>query len=153
MINLKDLKYLVALADTAHFGKAAERCFVSQPTLSAQLRKLEQYPGVRLIARLPNNAQLTEIGKQVVERARDKLHCADEIIAFARDNNDPPGGALKVALIPTAGPCFLPRITQKVRKALPTMGLMLYEHRTAPLLKRRHDGQIDDDTGRHHGSP
>jgi LysR family hydrogen peroxide-inducible transcriptional activator len=143
MINLKDLKYLVALADTGHFGKAAERCFVSQPTLSAQLKKLEQYLGVQLIERQPNNVQLTETGKQVIERARSMLRSGEEIIALARDNKDPLSGKLKVALIPTVGPYLLPRITQKIRKALPKMGLMLYEHQTAPLLAKLNDGEID----------
>mgnify|MGYP000882985180 CR=1 FL=1 len=70
MLNLKDLKYLVTIADTGHFGKAAERCFVSQPTLSAQLKKLEQTLGVQLVERQPNNVKLTEIGREVAERSR-----------------------------------------------------------------------------------
>ena len=143
MLNLKDLKYLVALADTGHFGKAAERCYVSQPTLSAQLKKLEQYLGVQLVERQPNNVQLTEVGRKVVERARGMLRSGEEIIALARDNKDPLSGTLKVALIPTVGPYLLPRMTQKVRRALPHMGLMLYEHQTAPLLKKLNDGEID----------
>jgi len=72
-MNLKDLKYLVALADTAHFGKAAERTFVSQPTLSAQLKKLEEYLGVKLVERQPRNVQLTEVGKQVVVCATTRI--------------------------------------------------------------------------------
>jgi len=143
MINLKDLKYLAALADTGHFGKAAEACFVSQPTLSAQVKKLEQYLGVQLVERQPNNVKLTEIGRQIAERGRGMLRTGDEIIALARDHKDPLSGRLRVALIPTVGPYLLPRITQKIRKALPKMGLMLYEHRTESLLKRLHDGEID----------
>src|SRR5277367_2292502 len=100
-MNLKDLKYLVALADTGHFGKAAERTFVSQPTLSAQLKKLEEYLGVKLVERQPKNLQLTEVGKQVVVRARRMLDEGEEIIALARSNTDPLAGQLKVALIPT----------------------------------------------------
>ena len=142
-MNLKDLKYLVALADTGHFGKAAERTFVSQPTLSAQLKKLEDYLGVKLVERQPKNVQLTEVGKQVVVRARRMLDEGDEIIALARNNTDPFAGKLKVALIPTIGPYLLPRVMQKLRKALPHLGLMLYEHQTEPLLKRLRDGEID----------
>src|ERR1035437_8989024 len=111
-MNLKDLKYLVALADTGHFGKAAERTFVSQPTLSAQPKKLE----------------LTEVGKQVVVRARRMLDEGEEIIALARNNTDPFAGKLKLALIPTIGPYLLPRVMQKLSKTLPHLGLMLYEH-------------------------
>jgi LysR family hydrogen peroxide-inducible transcriptional activator len=142
-MNLKDLKYLVALADTGHFGKAAERTFVSQPTLSAQLKKLEEYLGVKLVERQPKNVQLTEVGKQVVARARRMLDEGDQIIALARNNKDPFAGRLKLALIPTVGPYLLPRVMQKIRKALPQLGLMLYEHQTEALLKRLHDGEID----------
>jgi LysR family hydrogen peroxide-inducible transcriptional activator len=142
-MNLKDLKYLVALADTGHFGRAAERTFVSQPTLSAQLKKLEQYLGVQLVERAPKNVQLTEVGRQVVVRARRMLDDGEEIVALARNFTDPYAGKLKVALIPTIGPYLLPRVMQKLRKALPQLGLMLYEHQTDPLLKHLRDGEID----------
>jgi LysR family hydrogen peroxide-inducible transcriptional activator len=142
-MNLKDLKYLVALADTGHFGKAAERTFVSQPTLSAQLKKLEDYLGVKLVERQPKNVQLTEVGKQVVVRARRMLSEGDEIVALARNNTDPFAGKLKVALIPTIGPYLLPRAMPKLRKALPKLSLMLYEYQTEALLKRLRDGEID----------
>src|SRR5271167_1501207 len=142
-VNLKDLKYLVALADTGHFGKAAERSFVSQPTLSAQLKKLEQYLGVKLVERQPKNLQLTEVGKQVVVRARRMLDEGEAIIALARSNSDPLAGQLKVALIPTIGPYLLPRVMQKLRKTLPRLKLMLYEYQTESLLKRLRDGEVD----------
>jgi LysR family hydrogen peroxide-inducible transcriptional activator len=142
-MNLKDLKYLVALADTGHFGKAAERTFVSQPTLSAQLKKLEEYLGVKLVERQPKNVQLTDVGKQIVVRARRMLDEGDEIIALARNNTDPFAGKLKIGLIPTIGPYLLPRVMQRIRKSLPHLGLMLYEHQTEPLLKRLRDGEVD----------
>src|ERR1700691_5208879 len=143
MVNLKDLKYLVALADNGHFGRAAERTFVSQPTLSAQLKKLEGYLGVKLGERHPKNVRRADVGKQIVVRARRMLSEGDEIVALARNNTDPLAGKLKVALSPTIGPYFLPRVMQKLRKALPHLGLMLYEHQTEPLLKRLRDGEID----------
>lgn len=142
-MNLKDLKYLVALADTGHFGRAAERSFVSQPTLSAQLKKLELFLGVKLVERQPKNVQLTEVGRQIVVRARRMLEEGDEIVALARHNTDPLAGKLKLGLIPTVGPYLLPRVTQKLRKALPQLGLMLYEYQTEALLKRLRDGEID----------
>src|SRR5271165_5598716 len=142
-MNLKDMKYLVALADTGHFGRAAERTFVSQPTLSAQLKKLEEYLGVKLVERQPKNVQLTDVGKQIVTRARRMLLEEDEIIALARNHTDPLAGKLKVGLIPTIGPYLLPRVMQKIRKSLPHLGLLLYEHQTEPLLKRLRDGEID----------
>jgi len=142
-MNLKDLKYLVALADTGHFGRAAERTFVSQPTLSVQLKKLEQYLGVKLVERQPKKVQLTEAGKQIVVHARRMLDEANQIVALGRNSTDPLSGKLKIALIPTIGPYLLPRVMQKIRRALPHLGLMLYEHRTDGLLKRLHDGEID----------
>jgi LysR family hydrogen peroxide-inducible transcriptional activator len=142
-MNLKDLKYLVALADTGHFGKAAERSFVSQPTLSAQLKKLEEFLGVKLVERQPKNMQLTEVGKQIVVRARRMLDEGEEIIALARSNTDPFAGKLKMGLIPTIGPYLLPRVMPKIRKAVPQLGLMLYEYQTEALLKRLRDGEID----------
>jgi LysR family transcriptional regulator, hydrogen peroxide-inducible genes activator len=142
-MNLKDLKYLVALADTGHFGRAAERTFVSQPTLSAQLKKLEGYLGVKLVERHPKHVQLTDVGKQIVTRARRMLNEGDEILALARNNTDPLAGKLKMALIPTIGPYLLPRVMQKIRKALPQLGLMLYEHQTEELLRRLKDGELD----------
>lgn len=142
-MNLKDLKYLVALADTGHFGRAAERTFVSQPTLSAQLKKLEDYLGVKLVERQPKNVQLTDVGRQIVARARRMLQEGDEIVALARNNSNPLSGKLKVALIPTIGPYLLPRVMQRIRKALPQLGLMLYEYQTESLLKRLREGEID----------
>jgi LysR family hydrogen peroxide-inducible transcriptional activator len=133
----------VALADTGHFGRAAERTFVSQPTLSAQLKKLEEYLGVKLVERRPKHVQLTDVGEEVVARARRMLREGDEIVALARHNTDPLAGKLKVALIPTIGPYLLPRVMQKIRKALPNLGLMLYEHQTEELLRRLKDGELD----------
>ena len=142
-MNLKDLKYLVALAETGHFGRAAERTFVSQPTLSTQIRKLEDYLGVKLVERQPKNVQLTEVGRQVVDRARRMLLEEAAIVELARNGADPLHGKLKVALIPTIGPYLLPRVMQRFRKSLPHLGLMLYEHQTAPLLEALRDGEID----------
>jgi LysR family hydrogen peroxide-inducible transcriptional activator len=88
-LKLKDLRYLVALADERHFGRAAERSFVSQPTLSAQLRKLEDYLGVTLIERQPKRVTLTEVGEQIVARARHMLQESDAIVGLARHNTDP----------------------------------------------------------------
>ena len=118
-LKLKDLRYLVALADERHFGRAAARSFVSQPTLSSQLRKLEDYLGVTLIERQPKRVTLTEVGEQIVARARRMLQESDAITGLARQNTDPLSGTLKVALIPTIGPYLLPRIATRIRRALP----------------------------------
>jgi LysR family hydrogen peroxide-inducible transcriptional activator len=142
-LKLKDLQYLVALADTRHFGRAAERCFVSQPTLSAQLRKLEDYLGVKLVERQPRRVALTPAGERVVERARRILQESDEIVSLAKREHDPLAGRLDVALIPTIGPYLLPRVAPAIRKALPKLQLMLHEHQTAPLLDRLRSGELD----------
>ena len=142
-MNLRDLRYLVALADERHFGKAAERCFVSQPTLSAQIRKLEDYLGVVLVERQPKRVSLTETGEKIVARARVVLQEADAIVEIARTDRDPLSGALKLALIPTVGPYLLPHVVGPLRKAVPRLKLMLYEYQTAPLLEKLRAGELD----------
>jgi LysR family hydrogen peroxide-inducible transcriptional activator len=142
-MNLRDLRYLVALADTRHFGKAAERSFVSQPTLSAQIKKLENYLGVQLIERQPRRVTLTETGARILPIARRILQDSDEIVSLARNEYDPLSGKINVALIPTIGPYLLPVVTRRLRKQLPQLKLMLYEHQTQPLLERLRAGDID----------
>ena len=142
-IKLKDLRYLVAVADCRHFGRAAERCFVSQPTLSAQLKKLEDYLGVQLIERQPNNVSLTEPGEQIVSRARRILEASDEVVTLARSHRDPLAGRLRVALLPTIGPYLLPRVAQPLRKSMPRLELQLYEYQTGPMLEKLQAGDLD----------
>jgi LysR family hydrogen peroxide-inducible transcriptional activator len=142
-IKLKDLRYLVAVADTRHFGRAAEKCFISQPTLSAQLKKLEDYLGVQLVERQPKNVTLTEAGEQIVARARRMLEASEEVVALARTHRDPLAGRLRLALLPTIGPYLLPRVSQPIRKALPRLELRLYEYQTAQMLEKLETGEID----------
>jgi LysR family hydrogen peroxide-inducible transcriptional activator len=142
-LKLKDLRYLVALADTRHFGRAAERSFVSQPTLSAQLKKLEEYLGVQLIERAPKRVALTAAGEEIVDRARRILEASDEIIELARGHRDPLAGRLRLALLPTIGPYLLPNVAAKLRKQLPRLELMLYEYQTDTMLEKLHSGEID----------
>ena len=142
-LKLKDLRYLVAVADQRHFGRAAARCFVSQPTLSAQLKKLEQSLGVQLIERAPNNVCLTPAGEQIVARARRILEASDEMVTLARSQRDPLAGRLAVALLPTIGPYLLPRVLPAIRRSLPRLELRLYEYQTAPMLEKLHGGELD----------
>lgn len=142
-MNLRDLRYLVALADARHFGKAAEKSFVSQPTLSAQIKKLESYLGVQLVERQPRKVTLTETGARIVTLARRILQESDEIIALARNGYDPLEGKLKLAFIPTIGPYLLPLIIRQLRQRLPRMQFMLYEYQTQPLLEKLRAGDID----------
>jgi LysR family hydrogen peroxide-inducible transcriptional activator len=142
-MNLRDLRYLVALADTRHFGRAAEKSHVSQPTLSAQIRKLEDYLGVTLVERQPRKVALTDVGERIVERARRILRDSDEMVELARLSNDPLAGKLRMAMIPTVGPYLLPTVAPKIRRAVPKLQLLLYEYQTEVLLDRLRDGEID----------
>ena len=142
-IKLKDLRYLVAVADTRHFGRAAERCCVSQPTLSAQLKKLEDYLGVQLVERQPKHITLTPAGVEIVARARRILETSDEVVTLARAHRDPLAGPLRVALLPTIGPYLLPHVAPAIRAALPRLSLLLYEYQTAPMLEKLHAAEID----------
>ncbi len=142
-IKLKDLRYLVAVADTRHFGHAAERCFVSQPTLSAQLKKLEQSLGVQLIERRPSNVALTEAGEQIVARSRRILEACEDLTAVARTHRDPLAGRLRVALLPTIAPYLLPLVAQPLRRALPRLELHLHEYQTGPMLAKLRGGELD----------
>jgi LysR family hydrogen peroxide-inducible transcriptional activator len=142
-LKLKDLRYLVAVADLRHFGRAAARCFVSQPTLSAQLKKLEQSLGLQLIERAPNNVSLTAAGEEIVARARRIIEASDEVVALAGSQRDPLAGPLRLALLPTIGPYLLPRVAPAIRRALPRLELRLYEYQTAPMLERLRGGELD----------
>jgi LysR family hydrogen peroxide-inducible transcriptional activator len=142
-LKLKDLRYLVAVADTRHFGRAAARCHISQPTLSAQLRKLENYLGVQLVERAPRRIALTEAGEAITARARGILESTAEIVTLAQALRDPLAGRLRLALLPTIGPYLLPLVAARIRKALPRLELMLYEYQTRPLLEHLHNGEID----------
>jgi LysR family hydrogen peroxide-inducible transcriptional activator len=142
-IKLKDLRYLVAVADTGHFGQAAERCFISQPTLSAQLKKLEEYLGVQLIERQSRGATLTQAGAQIVARARLILSASDEVVTIAQTYRDPLSGRLRVAMIPTVGPYVLPQVAPAVRRQMPRLDLLLFEYQTAAILEKLHSGDID----------
>jgi LysR family hydrogen peroxide-inducible transcriptional activator len=116
---------------------------VSQPTLSAQVRKLEDYLGVSLVERQPRRVTLTAAGEKVVERARRLLLEADAIIELAKMDRDPLAGALRLALIPTVGPYLLPHVVRRLKRELPRLKLMLYEYQTAPLLEKLRAGEID----------
>lgn len=142
-LKLKDLRYLVALADERHFGRAAAKCFVSQPTLSAQLRKLEEALGVQLVERRPRQVALTPAGEEIAERARGMLQAGDAIVSLAQARRDPLAGTLRVGLLPTIGPYLLPLVALKLRRALPRLELLLYEYQTAPMLERLRAGELD----------
>ena len=142
-MNLRDLRYLVALADHKHFGRAAAASFVSQPTLSTQLKKFEDEIGMALVERNPRNMILTEVGEAVVAKARVILREADEIKAIARRAKDPESGTVRLGIFPTLGPYLLPHIVPAIVARFPKLELILVEEKTETLLKRLHDGELD----------
>ena len=142
-MNLRDLRYLVAVADLKHFGRAAEASFVSQPTLSTQIKKFEDELGVPLIERNPRNVLLTDVGEAVVARARMILREADEIKNIARRAKDPASGAVKIGIFPTLGPYLLPHVVPQIVAKFPKLELMLFEEKTEVILKKLHDGELD----------
>ena len=142
-ISLRDLRYLVALDDHRHFGRAAAACFVSQPTLSTQLRKLEDALGVQLVERTHKRVMLTSVGRRVADRARGVLNEIADIVDLARAAADPLGGELRLGLIPTVGPYLLPHLVPALRTELPRLRVLLYEEQTRPTLNRLERGELD----------
>lgn len=142
-MNLRDLEYLVAVADHRHFGRAAQACFVSQPTLSAQIRKLETELGVELIERNPRRVTLTEIGRVVVDHARTVLAETRTIRTVAEQATDPEAGSIRIALFHTLAPYLLPHIVPALHDRFPRLELLLVEDKTDTLVSRLYEGTID----------
>jgi LysR family transcriptional regulator, hydrogen peroxide-inducible genes activator len=142
-MNLRDLRYLVALAEYKHFGRAAEASFVSQPTLSTQIKKLEDELGVALVERTPRKVLLTEVGKDIVQRAREVLNEVDQIKAIARRTLDPESGTVRLGIFPTLGPYLLPHVVPRIRERFPRLELLLVEEKTEVILKQLREGRLD----------
>lgn len=142
-MTLSELRYLVALADHRHFGRAADACHITQSTLSIQLRKLEGYLGQTLVDRQGARPGLTPIGEQIVERARRLLDEADGILALTRMRSGPLAGAVTLGIIPTLAPYYLPHLLQSVGAAFPKLQLIVQEGLTADLCERLDDGLLD----------
>lgn len=142
-MNLRDLQYLVALAEHRHFGRAAEACSVSQPTLSTQVRKLEEELGVTLVERAPRKVMLTETGQQIAARARDVLAGVEQITRIAQRSQDPEGGGLRLGIFPTLGPYLLPHVLGRIRERFPRLELLLTEEKSPELLQRLRKGRLD----------
>ncbi len=142
-MNLRDLRYLVAVAEHRHFGRAAEACFVSQPTLSTQLKKLEDTLGVTLIERSNRQVMLSPAGEQIVEQAQKVLREVNALTGMAEQHRDPLGGDFRLGVIPTVAPYLLPKILAPIRKAFPNLRLQLTEAQTAPLTRMLKQGDLD----------
>lgn len=142
-MNLRALEYLVALAEERNFSRAAEACYVSQPTLSTQLKKLEDELGVQLVERNPRGVMLTSAGEQVVARARDMLQQADAIRDTARRARDPEAGSIRLGIFPTLAPYLLPHVLPAIRERFPRLEILLYELKTQEVLERLREGKLD----------
>jgi LysR family hydrogen peroxide-inducible transcriptional activator len=142
-VTLTELRYIVAVARERHFGRAAEACFVSQPTLSVAVKKLEEELGLPLFERGPGEVTVTPAGQRVVEQAQRVLEEASRIKEIAAAGRDPLAGPLRLGAIYTIGPYLLPKLIPILRKNAPTMQLLIQEnftHRLAEMLK---SGEVD----------
>ncbi|MCX7514048.1 DNA-binding transcriptional regulator OxyR [Frateuria sp. STR12] len=142
-MNLRDLAYLVSLAEHRHFGRAAEASFVSQPTLSTQIKKLEDELGVALVERTPRKVLLTETGREIARRARGVLAEVEEIRAIAQRTRDPEAGRLRLGVFPTLGPYLLPHLVPLVRQRFPRLELLLIEEKTEQVIRMLREGTLD----------
>ena len=141
--TMKQLQYLVALADTRHFGRAAERCHITQSTLSAGIRDLESVLGTAVAERSNRHVLITRVGAQIAERAKALLRDAEEVMEVASAGRSPMTGEMRLGVIPTIGPFLLPRVLPGLRERFPELTVYLREEQTAPLLARLEDGDLD----------
>jgi LysR family transcriptional regulator, hydrogen peroxide-inducible genes activator len=142
MMNIRDLQYLVALAEHQHFGKAAEACFVSQPALSIQIKKLEETLGIKLLERTKKSILFTDSGLVITQRARDILNKVDEMHEIAKLAKDPYSGELKLGIFPTLAPYLLPLIIPALSKRFPKLSFYLIEEQTALLIEKLKTGKL-----------
>jgi len=142
-MTLTELKYIVAVAREKHFGRGAEACHVSQPTLSVAIKKLEDELQVKLFERNANEITVTALGEQIVRQAQSVLEQADSIREIARRGKDPLAGSLRLGVIHTIGPYLLPDLVRQIIDKTPQMPLMLQENFTVKLLEELRTGEID----------
>ena len=142
-MNLRDLRYVVTVADLGHFGRAAEACNVSQPTLSGQILKLEQQLEVKIFERIGKRVQPTRVGSEIISHARRALAEADEILAAADASRDPMVGGLRLGVIPTLAPYLMAHILPRAALVLPSAPLVLVEEMTRHVMARLREGQLD----------
>ena len=142
-MNIRDLQYVVAVAEELNFGRAASKCHVSQPALSGQILKLEDSLDVTLFERTNRTVRVTPIGEQIVTQTRQLLTLSDEIIATAQSARDPLSGKFRLGMISTIGPYLSPLILPAIRRELPNLSLALVEGFTADLETRVANGELE----------
>jgi LysR family hydrogen peroxide-inducible transcriptional activator len=143
MITLKQLRYLTALAEQRHFGKAAEACAITQPALSMQIRELERELGAGLVERRPNDVMLTETGLEVARRAERVLSAARDLTEFARHSGRTLTGRLRLGVIPTLAPYVLPQILPALQQRFTDLRVELRETQTRTLVEELGRGTLD----------
>jgi LysR family hydrogen peroxide-inducible transcriptional activator len=142
-MTLQELRYIVALADTGHFGKAAEACYISQSTLSTQIKKLEDFLGVALFDRSLKHVALTPVGCEIVVSARLILEESNRIRELARHTADPMERTVNLGVIPTLGPYYLPHVLKQLHTQYPKLRLLLREEMTPHVLAHLAEGKLD----------
>ncbi|MFK5892626.1 MAG: DNA-binding transcriptional regulator OxyR [Pseudomonadota bacterium] len=142
-MNLRELEYLVAVAEELHFHKAAARCFVSQPTLSGQIKKLEEELGVLLIDRNNRRVFMTDAGKAIVAQARTVLSNSKVLKEIAQSFQDHMISEIQLGLIPTVAPYLLPQIMAPLKQQFPNLKLWLHEYQTHVLLEKLRNAELD----------
>jgi LysR family hydrogen peroxide-inducible transcriptional activator len=142
-LSLRQLEYLVAVADTLGFHRAAERCHVSQPTLSAQVQQVEDVLGVRIFERDRRGVRVTRAGEEIVARARRVLSDVAEVIAAAARARDPLTGTFRIGVIPTIAPYLLPDVTPALHARFPELRLVFREEKTDTVMRELREGKLD----------
>lgn len=142
-MNLRDLRYVAAIADTLNFSEAAQQCHVSQPTLSAQVKKLEEWLGVKIFERNNKTVLLTEAGQEIVASARRAIAEADHIKELGEVSRNPYAGKFRLGAFPTLAPYYLPKIVPFIREIFPKLTLILVEEKTDILLRQLKEGKLD----------
>ena len=142
-MNLRDLSYVLAVSEHGHFGRAAKACHVSQPTLSGQIRKLEEELGVTLFERGRGGVRVTEVGRDITQQARIALKASDTIKRIAEAAQDPFAGEFRLGLIPTVAPYLIPRFVARLREELTDLSAIYREDITERLTRDLLDGSLD----------
>jgi LysR family hydrogen peroxide-inducible transcriptional activator len=142
-MNIRDLKYIVAVAKEQHFARAAEASFVSQPALSMQIKKLEDELGVQIFERNQKNFLVTKVGAQIIKKAELILREAEEIKNIAKNSKDPFRGEIRIGAFPTLASYFFPAAVNKISKKFPKLKLLLIEEKTDELISKLKSGEID----------
>ena len=142
-MTLTELKYIVAVAREKHFGRAAEACFVSQPTLSVAIKKLEEELDVKIFERGTSEVSVTALGEQIVRQAQQVIEQAAAIKEIAKRGKDPVSGPLRLGIIYTIGPYLLPDLVRQAIERVPQMPLMLQENFTVKLLEMLRTGELN----------